>query len=230
MTDTASTANLLADPTRVRILDALTGGPMRTADLAVATGMTPAALSRHLKLLRDAGVVARKDVADDGRGRAYELRPAALDALAGWLRSTTWAAELATASARPRTRELLARMGGFLDAFAASDTGFFERHLRPDAVLIFPGAPRAVDKQGCLDSVASHPPYRRHEIVAEPVVRLLGAATTVITVTANVATAADEDARLVFITAVIEEAVPWQLAHLQWTPAADPPNDRGAFR
>jgi DNA-binding transcriptional ArsR family regulator len=229
MPDTAATAHLLADPTRVRIVDALIDGPMRTADLAAATDMTPAALSRHLKLLRNAEVVARKDVADDGRGRAYELRPGALDALAGWLRSTTWAAELAAASAQHQTRELLARMGGFLDAFAASDVGFFERHLRSDAVLIFPGASEPIDKQGCLDSVASHPPYRRYEVLAEPVVRLLGAATTVITVTAEVATAADADARPTFITAVIEETDPWQLTHLQWTPA-DPHTTGGRSR
>src|SRR5215218_7721496 len=191
----AATANLVSDPTRVRILDALSAGPMRTAELAAATGATPAALSRHLNLLRKADVLARKDVADDGRGRAYELRPAALEALAGWLRSTSWAAELAAASAQPRSRELLARMGGFLDAFAASDVAFFERHLRSDAVLIFPGMPDPVDKQGCLDSVASHPLYRRHAILAEPVVRLLGTATTLITVLADVATAADETAR-----------------------------------
>jgi DNA-binding transcriptional ArsR family regulator len=224
--DTAATANLLSDPTRVRILEALRAGPMRTAQLSVATGMTPAALSRHLNLLRKAEVVAREDVADDGRGRAYQLRPAALDALAGWLRSASWAAELAEASAHPQTRELLARMGGFLDAFAASDVGFFERHLRADAVLIFPGMSQPVDKQGCLESVASHPPYRRYDIRSEPVVRLLGAATTVITVTATVATAADEAATPTFVTAVIEEADPWQLAHLQWTPA-DPTHERG---
>jgi DNA-binding transcriptional ArsR family regulator len=226
MVDTAAAANLLSDPTRVRILEALRAGPMRTAQLSAATGMTPAALSRHLNLLRKAEVVAREDVADDGRGRAYQLRPAALDALAGWLRSASWATELAATSAQPQTRELLARMGGFLDAFAASDVGFFERHLRPDAVLIFPGMFQPVEKQGCLDSVALHPPYRRYDILSEPVVRLLGAATTVITVTAKVATAADEAARFTFVTAVIEETDPWQLAHLQWTPA-DPTDERG---
>jgi hypothetical protein len=94
--------------------------------------------------------------------------------------------------------------------------------------LIFPGASQPVDKQGCLDSVASHPPYRRYDILSEPVVRLLGAATTVITVTARVATAADEAARSTFITAVIEETDPWQLALLQWTPA-DPTHDRGGL-
>jgi len=218
--DTAATASLLGDPTRVRILDALTDGPMRTAQLAATTGMTPAALSRHLTLLRKAGVVARLDVADDGRGRAYHLRPGALDALAGWLRSTSWAAELAVGSAQPQARRLLGRMGGFLDAFAASDSAFFERHLRPDAVLVFPGMPRPVDKQGCIDSVASHSPYRRHQILTEPIVRLLGAATTLITVNAEVATIADDTVRPTFITAVIDEGDPWQLAHLQWTPAA----------
>jgi DNA-binding transcriptional ArsR family regulator len=219
MVDTAATANLLRDPTRLRILEALSAGPMRTTQLSAATGMTPAALSRHLNLLREAAVVARADAADDGRGRVYRLRPAALDPLAGWLRSASWTAELAAASEQPQTRELLARMGGFLDAFAASDVGFFERHLRPDAVLIFPGSSQPVDKQGCLDSVASHPPYRRYDILGEPVVRLLGAATTIITVIAEVATAADETERSTFITAVIEETDPWQLAHLQWTPA-----------
>jgi DNA-binding transcriptional ArsR family regulator len=226
LVDPAAAANLLSDPTRVRILETLRAGPMRTAQLSAVTGMTPAALSRHLNLLRKAEVVAREDVADDGRGRAYQLRPAALDALAGWLRSASWAAELAATSAQPQTRELLARMGGFLDAFAASDVGFFERHLRPDAVLIFPGMSQPVDKQGCLDSVALHPPYRRYDILREPVVRLLGVATTVITVTAKVATAADEAARSTFVTAVIEETDPWQLAHLQWTPA-DPTDERG---
>ncbi len=226
--ETAATASLLGDPTRVRILDALTGGPLRTAALAAATGMTPAALSRHLNLLRKAEVVTRIDVADDGRGRAYQLQPAALEALAGWLRSTSWAAELAAVSAQPQTRELLARMGGFLDAFAAADVAFFERHLRPDAMLVFPGMSHPVDKQGCLDSVASHPPYRRNRILTEPVVRLLGAATTVITITAEVATVADDTACPTFITAVINEGDPWQLAHLQWTPAA-PTEEKGTL-
>lgn len=218
MVETAVTASLLGDPTRVRILDALTAGPMRTTELAAATGMTPAALSRHLNLLRKAQVIARRDVADDGRGRAYELRPAALEALAGWLRSTSWAAELGAVSDRPRTRELLTRIGGFLDAFAASDVSYFQRHLRRDAVLVFPGMAGPIDKEACLDSVRSHPPYRRHQVLTEPVVRLLGAATTVITVTAEVATA-DDTARPTFITAVIDEGDPWQLVHLQWTPA-----------
>jgi DNA-binding transcriptional ArsR family regulator len=217
--ETTAIASLLGDPTRMRILDALTSGPRRTTELAAATGMTPAALSRHLNLLREAQIIARRDVADDGRGRAYELRPAALDALVGWLRSTSWAAELGAVSDQPRTREVLARMGGFLDGFAAGDVAFFQRHLHRDAVLVFPGTANPIDKQGCIDTVGIHPAYRRHQILTEPIVRMLGAATTIITVTAEVSTVADEAARPTFITAVIDEGDPWQLMHLQWTPA-----------
>jgi len=226
---TAVTAHLLGEPTRVRILDALTSGPLRTAELAAATGTTVAALSRHLNLLRGAGLVVRNDVADDGRGRIYRLQPAALDGLAGWLRSTSWATELAVASAQPQARELLARMGQFLDAFATGDVAFFDQHLRSDAVLVFPGLPQLIGKQECLDSVTSHSPYRRHRILTEPAVRLLGVATTVLTVAAEVATTADDTARRVFITAVMhDERDTWQLAHLQWTPAAET-HEKGIF-
>jgi DNA-binding transcriptional ArsR family regulator len=118
MTETATMARLLADPTRVLLVEALTAGPLRTSELAEAASMSSAAISRHLQLLRKAGVVERLDVDDDGRGRAYRLRPAALEGLAGWIRSTSWTAALAAASRRPQTSELLARIGGFLDAFA----------------------------------------------------------------------------------------------------------------
>lgn len=220
MSEVAVTAGLLSDPTRVRILDVLTDGPLRTSELAAATGMTPAALSRHLNLLRRAGAVARVDVVDDGRGRAYEIKSSALDDLAVWLHTTRWSAELESSSSEPRTRQLLARMGGFLDAFATGDTDFFERHLRADVALVFPGMSVPVDKQGCIDSVASHRPYRRHQILDTPLVQSLGAAVAIITMTVEVATTANALTRPIVIAAVITEGDPWQLAHLQWTPTA----------
>ncbi len=227
MSEVAVSAGLLSDPTRVRILDVLTGGPLRTSELAAATGMSPAALSRHLNLLRRAGAVVRVDVAEDGRGRAYEIRSAALDDLAVWLHTTRWSSELESTSAEPRTRQLLARVGGFLDAFATCDTAFFERHLRHDVVLVFPGVSYLVDKQGCIDSVASHPPYRRHQVLGTPLVRSLGAAVAVITMTVEVATTANDTSRPMVITAVLTEGDPWQLAHLQWTPAKT--DEKGIF-
>lgn len=228
MSEVAATAGLLSDPTRVRILDALAHRPLRTSELAAATGMTPAALSRHLNLLRRAGVVARVDVAVDGRGRSYEIKSLALDDLAVWLHTTRWSAELESVSPEPRTRELLARMGGFLDAFATGDTGFFERHLRADVALVFPGMSAPVDKQGCIGSVASHPPYRRHRILGSPSVQSLGAAVAVITMTVEVATTANDVTRPMMIAAVITEGDPWQLAHLQWTPTANTDEKRNS--
>jgi DNA-binding transcriptional ArsR family regulator len=225
MGDTAAVAVLIADRTRVRIIDALRVGPLRTVELAGATGMSAAALSRHLNLLREARLVERFDVAGDGRGRSYRLQPAALDGLAGWIRSTAWSAELAAGSTRPKTQELLANIGGFLDAFAANDVDFFQTHLRPDAVLVFPGmAP--IGKQACVDSVRSHAPYRCHTILDEPTVQPIGAGAAVITMTVDVAAVADNTSHPTIVTAVIEDGDPWQLAHLQWTPTA-PTNPEG---
>ena len=225
MRDTAATAVLLSDRTRVRIIDALGGGPLRTVELEGVTGMSSAALSRHLNLLREAGLVERADVAGDGRGRSYRLQPAALNGLAGWIRSTAWSAELVAGSSRPKTQELLAHIGGFLDAFAARDVEFFEAHLRPDAVLVFPGmAP--IGKQACVDSVRSHAPYRRHTVLDEPTVQAIGPAAAVITIAVDVATAAEETGRRTTIAAVIEDGDPWQLVHLQWTPTT-PTNPEG---
>jgi DNA-binding transcriptional ArsR family regulator len=213
-------ASLLADPTRVGVVNALSEGPLRASELARRTGVTSAALSRHLNLLREGGFIERFDVDDDGRGRAYRLCPSALDGLTAWLRKTSWSAVLADASSQPQISERLGRIGGFLDAFTDRDVSFFERHLRSDALLLFPGMAMPVDKQGTLDSVNSHPPYRRHSVIGEPLIRFIGTSTTVLTLTAEVATDADEEARPTFITVVMEETDPWQLVLLQWTPAA----------
>jgi hypothetical protein len=178
---------------------------------------------------RGAGVVERLDVADDGRGRAYRLRPAGFEDLAGWIRSTSWSAELAAASKQPQTRRLLARIGGFLDAFARRDVAFFERHLRDDAVLIFPRATEPLGKADCIQSVSEHPPYQRHQILAEPKVQLIGSATTVVTFHAEISTAGQPRCRHTFVTAVMEERDPWQLAHLQWTEAGSTTRRKGTM-
>ncbi|MGH9044274.1 MAG: ArsR/SmtB family transcription factor [Acidimicrobiales bacterium] len=217
--DTADIARLVADPTRVRVLNALVRGPQRTSQLATLTSMSSAALTRHLQLLRSARVIERIDVEDDGRGRAYQLVPGALDDLADWIRSTTWTAELPAASSRSRTQDLLIRVGAFLDALGDGDRNFFERYLREDAVLVFPGLATPVDKEGCLQSVANHPPYRCHRILTEPILQRVGANCTVLTFRAEVATTADDAVRPNIVTAVFDEREPWQLVHLQWTPS-----------
>jgi len=65
----------LADPVRRQLLRALAGGPARVVDLAAAHPISRPAVSRHLRLLTEAGLTT----ADDrGRERHYRLQPAAL--------------------------------------------------------------------------------------------------------------------------------------------------------
>lgn len=65
----------LADPVRRELLAAVSGGPMRVVDLAAGHVITRPAVSRHLRLLIEAGLV---DAEDRGRERHYRLRPQAL--------------------------------------------------------------------------------------------------------------------------------------------------------
>lgn len=54
----AEVFKVLSVETRVRIIELLkSGGPMGAKDLAAAIGITPAAVSQHLKILRQAGLV-----------------------------------------------------------------------------------------------------------------------------------------------------------------------------
>ena len=65
----------LADPVRRALLRRLAGGPARVVDLAAAHPISRPAISRHLRVLGEAGLV----VADDrGRERHYRLEPAGL--------------------------------------------------------------------------------------------------------------------------------------------------------
>ena len=75
----------LADPTRRRVVDLLRERPRRASDLAVGSGMNPAGMSRHLRVLRTAGLVEVETPAHDTRERVYRLRPDQFVALQAWL-------------------------------------------------------------------------------------------------------------------------------------------------
>jgi DNA-binding transcriptional ArsR family regulator len=75
----------LADPTRRRVVDVLRRGPRRASDLADDVDMSRPALSRHLRVLRQSGLVEVDTLVDDARGRLYRLRPTRLVALQAWL-------------------------------------------------------------------------------------------------------------------------------------------------
>ena len=72
----------LADPVRRELLRALTGGPARVVDLAAAHPVSRPAVSKHLRLLVEAGLAT---VTDQGRERHYALHAAGLAPVEGLL-------------------------------------------------------------------------------------------------------------------------------------------------
>jgi DNA-binding transcriptional ArsR family regulator len=73
---------VIAEPTRRRILDAVREGERSVNDLVQQVGMHQPGVSRHLKILRDAGLV---EVRRDAQRRMYRLRPEPLMELDAWL-------------------------------------------------------------------------------------------------------------------------------------------------
>ena len=72
----------LADPTRRAILDRLRAGPAPVNDLAGDFEQTRPAISKHLRVLRQARLVSERRL---GRERYYALEAAPLQRAAGWL-------------------------------------------------------------------------------------------------------------------------------------------------
>ncbi len=96
-TDIDRTFAALADPTRRRVVDLLREHPARAGDLARATAMSAPALSRHLRVLRQEGLIEADRMEADARVQMYRLRPEAFLALRGWLDQIEafWAGQLA---------------------------------------------------------------------------------------------------------------------------------------
>lgn len=77
-----ATIDVIAEPQRRRILDALLEGERVVGDLVDELELTQPNVSKHLRVLREAGLV---DVRPDGRRRVYCLRPEPLQELDAWL-------------------------------------------------------------------------------------------------------------------------------------------------
>jgi len=94
--DLDATLAALADPTRRGVIDLLHHEPRRAGELAEALAMSPAAMSRHLKVLRTTGLVEEDHGGEDSRVRVYRLRPQRFRALRKWLDEVEsfWAGEL----------------------------------------------------------------------------------------------------------------------------------------
>jgi DNA-binding transcriptional ArsR family regulator len=78
--DTALTA--LADPTRRQVFERLRGGPKPVGVVAKGLPVSRPAVSQHLKVLKDAGLV--RDQAE-GTRRVYSIDPNGLGAIRRWL-------------------------------------------------------------------------------------------------------------------------------------------------
>jgi DNA-binding transcriptional ArsR family regulator len=79
----------LAHPTRREIVERLSGGSATVGETSRGLGVSKPTISRHLKLLEEAGVVTR---VIDGRKHRLELRPEVLADTAGWIEQqrTRW--------------------------------------------------------------------------------------------------------------------------------------------
>ncbi len=73
---------MLAEPTRRRIVDALRVRESTVGDLVTALAMSQPAVSKHLRVLREAGLVRSRT---EGKRRLYALDPRPLRELDDWL-------------------------------------------------------------------------------------------------------------------------------------------------
>jgi DNA-binding transcriptional ArsR family regulator len=87
----------LADPQRLRIVERLRRAPARAGELAEAVGLSPPALSRHLRALKKAELVEETHPEFDARVRIYALKREGLEALKAWVAETDalWSRQLA---------------------------------------------------------------------------------------------------------------------------------------
>jgi DNA-binding transcriptional ArsR family regulator len=72
----------IADPTRRALLDRLRGGAAPVRALAAEFSQSRPAISKHLRVLKDAQLVHEQKV---GRERMYEMDPMPLQRIAGWI-------------------------------------------------------------------------------------------------------------------------------------------------
>ncbi|HSR83334.1 MAG TPA: metalloregulator ArsR/SmtB family transcription factor [Streptosporangiaceae bacterium] len=83
--DVAVVFGALADPARRQVVELLGQSPRRAGELAAAVGLSAPAMSRHLRVLLEAGIVADERTARDARLRYFRLRPTSMVAMQAWL-------------------------------------------------------------------------------------------------------------------------------------------------
>ncbi|MGV9453101.1 metalloregulator ArsR/SmtB family transcription factor [Streptomyces sp. NPDC003635] len=97
MDELSGVADAIADPVRREIMMMLRHSPLTAGDIAARFTITRPAVSRHLRVLRESGLVLDEQI---GRHRRYSLVPSRLGDLAAWLsqfdtRQAGWSPRLA---------------------------------------------------------------------------------------------------------------------------------------
>lgn len=105
--DLDRTFRALADPNRRRIVRLLGEAACPPAALARSLGVSRPAVSRHLRVLREAGMVVEEPDPADARGKVVHLRAAPLRAVSDWATAAAafWDAQLDAFSALSAAQE-----------------------------------------------------------------------------------------------------------------------------
>ncbi|WP_421931012.1 ArsR/SmtB family transcription factor [Phenylobacterium sp.] len=82
MTYHSATFAALADPTRQKVFERLSRGPAAVGEIARGLPVSRPAVSQHLKVLKDAGLVTDHP---EGTRRIYQIDPRGLGAMRAWL-------------------------------------------------------------------------------------------------------------------------------------------------
>ena len=85
MDRTDATFAALADPTRREIVALLARRPRPAGEIVAHFDVSQPAISRHLRVLRESGLVAFDGASDDRRSRTYRLRGEALERIERWV-------------------------------------------------------------------------------------------------------------------------------------------------
>ena len=81
---TTDAFNAVAEPRRREILDVLAGGERSVNDLVTLLGLAQPQVSKHLRVLREVGLV---NVRDEGRQRMYRLNGRSLKPIHDWVKN-----------------------------------------------------------------------------------------------------------------------------------------------
>jgi DNA-binding transcriptional ArsR family regulator len=90
VTNQSGQLDALGDPTRRAIFELLTAGPLPVGELASRLPVSRPAVSQHLKVLKEAGLVVDHAV---GTRRLYRVDPSGVNALRAWL-DNVWTSAL----------------------------------------------------------------------------------------------------------------------------------------